>query len=230
MNASDLHQNISRIRNRLSKAIDAAQREPQSVTLIAVSKTKPAEAIRAVYDTGQRDFGENYVSEAVEKISALRSLDICWHFLGPLQSNKTRLVATNFDWIHSVDRTKIAKRLNEQRPDELPPLNVCLQVNIPAEPTKSGVASEAELLDLALSISEMDRLALRGIMAIPAPASEPERQREQFNRIAQLLSIPDLPIEMNELSMGMSGDMESAVAEGATMVRIGTDIFGARYN
>lgn len=230
MNAPDLHQNISRIRNRLSKAIDAAQREPQSVTLIAVSKTKPAEAIRAVYDTGQRDFGENYVSEAVEKISALRSLDICWHFLGPLQSNKTRLVASNFDWIHSVDRTKIAKRLNEQRPDELPPLNVCLQVNIPAEPTKSGVASEAELLDLALSISEMDRLALRGIMAIPAPASEPERQREQFNRIAQLLSIPDLPIEMNELSMGMSGDMESAVAEGATMVRIGTDIFGARYN
>lgn len=230
MNAPDLHQNISRIRNRLSKAIDAAQREPQSVTLIAVSKTKPAEAIRAVYDTGQRDFGENYVSEAVEKISALRSLDICWHFLGPLQSNKTRLVATNFDWIHSVDRTKIAKRLNEQRPDELPPLNVCLQVNIPAEPTKSGVASEAELLDLALSVSEMDRLALRGIMAIPAPASEPERQREQFNRIAQLLSIPDLPIEMNELSMGMSGDMESAVAEGATMVRIGTDIFGARYN
>lgn len=200
------------------------------MTLIAVSKTKPAEAIRAVYDTGQRDFGENYVSEAVEKISALRSLDICWHFLGPLQSNKTRLVATNFDWIHSVDRTKIAKRLNEQRPDELPPLNVCLQVNIPAEPTKSGVASEAELLDLALSISEMDRLALRGIMAIPAPASEPERQREQFNRISQLLSIPDLPIEMNELSMGMSGDMESAVAEGATMVRIGTDIFGARYN
>ena len=200
------------------------------MTLIAVSKTKPAEAIRAVYDTGQRDFGENYVSEAVEKISALRSLDICWHFLGPLQSNKTRLVATNFDWIHSVDRTKIAKRLNEQRPDELPPLNVCLQVNIPAEPTKSGVASEAELLDLALSVSEMDRLALRGIMAIPAPASEPERQREQFNRIAQLLSIPDLPIEINELSMGMSGDMESAVAEGATMVRIGTDIFGARYN
>ena len=200
------------------------------MTLIAVSKTKPAEAIRAVYDTGQRDFGENYVSEAVEKISALRSLDICWHFLGPLQSNKTRLVASNFDWIHSVDRTKIAKRLNEQRPDELPPLNVCLQVNIPAEPTKSGVASEAELLDLALSVSEMDRLALRGIMAIPAPASEPERQREQFNRIAQLLSIPDLPIEINELSMGMSGDMESAVAEGATMVRIGTDIFGARYN
>lgn len=198
--------------------------------LIAVSKTKPAEAIKAVYDSGQRDFGENYVSEAVEKMSVLKPLDICWHFLGPLQSNKTRLVATHFDWIHSVDRTKIAKRLNEQRPDELPPLNVCLQVNIPAEPTKSGVSSEAELLDLALAVSEMDRLALRGIMAIPAPASDPEQQRAQFKRIAQLLSIPDLPIQMTELSMGMSGDMESAVAEGATMVRIGTDIFGARYN
>ena len=230
MNLPDLHQNISKIRNRLSNAIQAAQREQDSVKLIAVSKTKPAEAIKAVYDSGQRDFGENYVSEAVEKMSVLKPLDICWHFLGPLQSNKTRLVATHFDWIHSVDRAKIAKRLNEQRPDELPPLNVCLQVNIPAEPTKSGVSSEAELLDLALAVSEMDRLALRGIMAIPAPASDPEQQRAQFKSIAQLLSIPDLPIQMTELSMGMSGDMESAVAEGATMVRIGTDIFGARYN
>ena len=198
--------------------------------LIAVSKTKSAEAIKAVYDTGQRDFGENYVAEAIEKMSALESLDICWHFLGPLQSNKTRLVAANFDWIHSVDRVKIAKRLSEQRPDGLPPLNVCLQVNIPEEPTKSGVASEAELLDLALAVSEMDRLTLRGIMAIPAPASDFEQQCAQFNRIAQLLSIPDLPEQMKELSMGMSGDMESAIAEGATMVRIGTDIFGARYN
>lgn len=230
MNLPDLHQNISKIRNRLSNAIDAAQREQDSVKLIAVSKTKPAEAIKAVYDSGQRDFGENYVSEAVEKMSVLKPLDICWHFLGPLQSNKTRLVATHFDWIHSVDRIKIAKRLHEQRPDELPPLNVCLQVNIPAEPTKSGVSSEAELLDLALAVSEMDRLALRGIMAIPAPASDLEQQRAQFKRIAQLLSIPALPIQMTELSMGMSGDMESAVAEGATMVRIGTDIFGARYN
>ena len=198
--------------------------------LIAVSKTKPADAIKAIYDTGQRDFGENYVAEAIEKMSLLSPLDICWHFLGPLQSNKTRLVAANFDWIHSVDRIKIAKRLHEHRPDGLPPLNVCLQVNIPAEPTKAGVASEAELVDLALAVSEMERLALRGIMAIPAPTSDLERQRAQFNRIAQLLSIPDLPIQMTELSMGMSGDMESAVAEGATMVRIGTDIFGARYN
>ena len=200
------------------------------MTLIAVSKTKPADAIRAVYDTGQRDFGENYVAEAIEKMSILEPLDICWHFLGPLQSNKTRLVATHFDWIHSVDRIKIAKRLNEQRPDGLPPLNVCLQVNIPTEPTKSGVASEAELLDLALAVSEMDRLALRGVMAIPAPASDLEQQRAQFKRIAQLLLIPDLPEQMKELSMGMSGDMEAAVAEGATMVRIGTDIFGTRYN
>ena len=230
MNLPDLNQNISRIRDRLSKAIDVAQREQDSVTLIAVSKTKPADAIKAVYDTGQRDFGENYVAEAIEKMSILEPLDICWHFLGPLQSNKTRLVATHFDWIHSVDRIKIAKRLNEQRPDGLPPLNVCLQVNIPTEPTKSGVASEAELLDLALAVSEMDRLALRGVMAIPAPASDLEQQRAQFKRIAQLLSIPDLPTQMKELSMGMSGDMEAAVAEGATIVRIGTDIFGARYN
>lgn len=230
MNLPDLHQNISRIRNRLSNAIDAAQREQDSVKLIAVSKTKPADAIKAIYDTGQRDFGENYVAEAIEKMSLLAPLDICWHFLGPLQSNKTRLVAANFDWIHSVDRIKIAKRLHEHRPDGLPPLNVCLQVNIPAEPTKAGVASEAELVDLALAVSEMERLALRGIMAIPAPTSDLERQRAQFNRIAQLLSIPDLPEQMTELSMGMSGDMEAAVAEGATMVRIGTDIFGARYN
>lgn len=197
--------------------------------LIAVSKTKPVEAIKAVYDTGQRDFGENYVAEAIEKISACESLDICWHFLGPLQSNKTRLVAANFDWVHSVDRIKIAKRLNEQRPDELPPLNVCLQVNIPPEPTKSGISSEAELLDLALAVSKMDRLDLRGLMAIPAPTDDPARQRDQFNRIAKLLTIPALPKEMSELSMGMSGDMASAIAEGATMVRIGTDIFGARY-
>ena len=230
MNLPDLHQNIYRIRNRLSKAIDAAQREQDSVKLIAVSKTKPADAVKAVYETGQRDFGENYVTEAIEKMAILEPLDICWHFLGPLQSNKTRLVAANFDWIHSVDRIKIAKRLNEQRPDGLPPLNVCLQVNIPAEPTKSGVASEGELLDLALAVREMDRLALRGIMAIPAPTSDLEQQCAQFNRIAQLLSIPDLPEQMTELSMGMSGDMEAAVAEGATMVRIGTDIFGARYN
>lgn len=230
MNATDLHQNISHVRNRLSKAIDAADRAQDSVKLIAVSKTKPAEAIKVVYDTGQRDFGENYVAEAVEKILALESLDIYWHFLGPLQSNKTRLVATHFDWVHSVDRIKIAKRLNEQRPDELPPLNVCLQVNIPAEATKSGVCSEAELLELSLAINEMDRLALRGIMAIPAPAPDVGQQREQFKRISQLLSIRGLPPGINDLSMGMSGDMESAVAEGATMVRIGTDIFGARYN
>lgn len=230
MNFHDLHQNISQIRNRLSEAIDAAQREHDSVKLIAVSKTKPVEAIKALYDMGQRDFGENYVTEAVEKISALGSLGICWHFLGPLQSNKTRHVAANFDWIHSVDRIKIAQRLNDQRPEELLSLKVCLQVNIPAEPTKSGVSSEAELVDLALAVSEMDRLELRGIMAIPQPSEDPRKQREQFNRIAKLLSIPGLPKEMNELSMGMSGDMESAIAEGATMVRIGTDIFGARYN
>ncbi len=230
MNVSDIHKNISAVRNRLSKATESAGRDKQNVRLIAVSKTKPVEAIKAAYAQGQRDFGENYVSEALDKIDACRNLNIVWHFLGPLQSNKTRLVATHFDWIHSVDRIKIARRLNEQRPEELPPINVCLQVNIPHEPTKSGVSSEAELLDLALAVSEMERLKLRGLMAIPAPADNPVSQREQFKLIAKLLSIPGIPREMNELSMGMSADMESAITEGATMVRIGTDIFGARYN
>lgn len=197
--------------------------------LIAVSKTKPVAAIKHVYETGQRDFGENYVAEAIDKITACESLDICWHFLGPLQSNKTRLVAAHFDWIHSVDRIKVAQRLNDQRPATLPPLNVCLQVNIPAEATKSGVSSETELLELALAVDKMDQLELRGIMAIPAPMKGLLEQREQFNRIARLLNIPGLPTGMKELSMGMSADMEAAIAEGATMVRIGTDIFGARY-
>ena len=206
-----------------------AQRSLNSVKLIAVSKTKSIAAIKHVYETGQRDFGENYVAEAIDKITACESLDICWHFLGPLQSNKTRLVAAHFDWIHSVDRIKVAQRLNDQRPATLPPLNVCLQVNIPAEATKSGVSSKTELLELALAVDKMDRLKLRGIMAIPAPMKGPLEQREQFNRIARLLNIPGLPTGMKELSMGMSADMEAAIAEGATMVRIGTDIFGARY-
>jgi pyridoxal phosphate enzyme (YggS family) len=229
MSLTHLNKNISRIRTRLLQAEHEAQRSLNSVKLIAVSKTKPIAAIKHVYETGQRDFGENYVAEAINKITACKSLNICWHFLGPLQSNKTRLVATHFDWIHSVDRIKVAQRLNEQRPTTLPRLNVCLQVNIPAEATKSGVSSETELLELALAVDKMDRLKLRGIMAIPAPTKDPLEQREQFNRIAGLLNIPGLPMGMKELSMGMSADMEAAIAEGATMVRIGTDIFGARY-
>ena len=229
MSLTHLNKNISRIRTRLLQAEYEAQRSLNSVKLIAVSKTKSIAAIKHVYETGQRDFGENYVAEAIDKITACESLDICWHFLGPLQSNKTRLVAAHFDWIHSVDRIKVAQRLNDQRPATLPPLNVCLQVNIPAEATKSGVSSKTELLELALAVDKMDRLKLRGIMAIPAPTTDPLEQREQFNRISGLLSIPGLPTGMTELSMGMSSDMEAAIAEGATMVRIGTDIFGARY-
>jgi pyridoxal phosphate enzyme (YggS family) len=229
MSLTHLNKNISRIRTRLLQAEHEAQRSLNSVKLIAVSKTKSIAAIKHVYETGQRDFGENYVAEAIDKITACESLDICWHFLGPLQSNKTRLVAAHFDWIHSVDRLKVAQRLNDQRPATLPPLNVCLQVNIPAEATKSGVSSETELLELALAVDKMDRLRLRGIMAIPAPMKGLLEQREQFNRIAGLLNIPGLPTGMKELSIGMSADMEAAIAEGATMVRIGTDIFGARY-
>ena len=207
MSLTHLNKNISRIRTRLLQAEHEAQRSLNSVKLIAVSKTKPIAAIKHVYETGQRDFGENYVAEAIDKITACESLDICWHFLGPLQSNKTRLVAAHFDWIHSVDRIKVAQRLNDQRPATLPPLNVCLQVNIPAEATKSGVSSKTELLELALAVDKMDRLKLRGIMAIPAPTKDPLEQREQFNRIAGLLNIPGLPMGMKELSMGQAATL-----------------------
>ena len=197
--------------------------------MIAVSKTKPADAVRAAFRAGISDFGENYVSEGVDKCVQCGDLDITWHFLGPIQSNKTRQVAEHFDWVHSVDRLKIAQRLNSQRPTEKNPLNVCIQVNIPYEKSKSGVVSVTDLRDLALAIQDLERLTLRGVMAIPAPCKEPSRQREQFRHIAELLRAEGLPSEMKELSMGMSADLEAAVAEGSSMVRIGTDIFGARY-
>ena len=229
MDYSFIPHNISQVRQRLSSAASEANRAAGDVRLIAVSKTKPVEAVRAAFESGVTDFGENYVAEAVQKVLACTDLDITWHFLGPLQSNKTRQVAEHFDWIHSVDRLKIAQRLNAQRPEDKQPLNVCIQVNIPCEETKSGVSSVSDLVDLAIEIQTFDRLALRGIMAIPALHSELSLQRDQFNRIAHLLRTEGLPSEMTELSMGMSADLESAVAEGSTMVRIGTDIFGARY-
>jgi len=229
MDYSFVHSNISQVRRRLSSAASEANRPASDIRLIAVSKTKPIEAIREAFESGIKDFGENYVAEATDKVVACNDLDITWHFLGPLQSNKTRQVAEYFDWIHSVDRLKIAQRLNAQRSADKEPLNVCIQVNLPREETKAGVSSIHDLLDLAIEIQHFDRLALRGIMAIPAPCSEVSLQREQFSRIAELLNTEGLPSEMTELSMGMSADLESAVAEGSTMVRIGTDIFGARY-
>jgi len=229
MDHSQLHRNISQVKSRLSSAARDANRTADDIRLIAVSKTKPAQAVRAAFHSGISDFGENYVSEAVDKCMQCGDLDITWHFLGPLQSNKTRQVAEHFDWIHSIDRVKVAQRLNAQRPEDRAPLKVCIQVNMPIEESKSGVVSSDELLSLATAVHNFDRLDLRGIMAIPAQCSELSYQREQFGRIAELLKTEGLPSGMTELSMGMSADMEAAIAEGSTMVRIGTDIFGARY-
>ena len=229
MDHNQLHSNISQVKSRISSAANAVNRTPRDIRLIAVSKTRPVEDIRTAFYAGVSDFGENYVTEAVDKCVQCNDLDITWHFLGQLQSNKTRQIAERFDWIHSVDRLKIAQRLNAQRPAERAPLKVCIQVNMPVEASKSGVVSRDELLDLATAFHHFDRLDLRGIMAIPAPCSELSRQREQFGRIAELLKTEGLPPKMTGLSMGMSADMEAAIAEGSTMVRIGTDIFGARY-
>lgn len=198
---------------------------------MAVSKTKPAGMVRDAWHLGQRDFGENYVQEALDKQAELAELDdIVWHFIGPLQSNKTRTVAEHFTWVHSVDREKIARRLSDQRPAELGPLDICLQVNISDEPSKAGVTLDA-LPDLAAAVLEMPNLRLRGLMAIPAPAEDMEAQRAPFARLREALEalkarFPDAPLDT--LSMGMTADLEAAVLEGATLVRLGTAIFGAR--
>ncbi|GEK73091.1 MULTISPECIES: YggS family pyridoxal phosphate-dependent enzyme [Halomonas] len=222
---------LANARHRLDAALADAGRAPDGATLLAVSKTKPAAMIREAHALGQRDFGENYLQEALEKQEALADLDdIVWHFIGPLQSNKTRDVAEHFAWVHSLEREKIARRLDAQRPEALPPLNVCLQVNISDEPSKSGV-SVADLPALAEAVLAMPNLRLRGLMAIPAPADDPAAQRRPFARLREALEdlrerFPEA--RLDALSMGMSGDLEAAVAEGATQVRLGTAIFGAR--
>jgi pyridoxal phosphate enzyme (YggS family) len=197
---------------------------------LAVSKTFPADDVRTAFQAGQRAFGENYVQESLEKIEALADLraEIEWHFIGPLQSNKTRPVAEHFNWVHSVDRLKIAQRLSEQRPDALPPLNICLQVNVSGEASKSGVAP-AEALALAGEINALPKLRLRGLMSIPEPAADLEAQRAPHRILRQLFEqLRTQGIELDTLSMGMSGDLEAAVLEGATIVRVGTAIFGKR--
>ncbi|MEE3111993.1 MULTISPECIES: YggS family pyridoxal phosphate-dependent enzyme [unclassified Halomonas] len=231
MTDNALPESLASARERLRRALEDAGRSPTSATLLAVSKTKPAEMLREAWQHGQREFGENYLQEALDKQAALEDLDgIVWHFIGPLQSNKTRAVAEQFAWVHSVDRLKIAKRLSEQRPVALPPLNVCLQVNISREATKSGVLPEGTLA-LAQEIAALPGLALRGLMAIPAPAETLEAQRQPLAALRQLLeelqaALPEAPLDT--LSMGMSDDLEAAVLEGATLVRLGTAIFGAR--
>ena len=220
---------LAKVTARIQQAVAAARRNGETVRLIAVSKTHPANLLAQAYACGQRDFGENYLQEALEKQAELTDLaDIVWHFIGPIQSNKTRAIAKNFAWIHSIDREKIAQRLNEQRPDDLPPLQVCLQVNIDDEDTKSGV-SLAELPALAKVVSQLPRLQLRGLMAVPAAKDNIQQQRAGFAKLhGALVELQQLGYTVDTLSMGMSGDLEAAIAEGATMVRVGTDIFGVR--
>lgn len=226
-----LSESLASARKRLARALYAAERPADAARLLAVSKTKPAAMIRAAWALGQREFGESYVQEALEKQAELTDLNgIIWHFIGPLQSNKSRAVAERFDWVHSIDRDKLARRLNEQRPAELPPLNVCLQVNVSGEASKSGVDFEA-LPALAESVLALPRLRLRGLMTIPAPAATLEAQRAPLARLRQALEalrarFPEA--ELDTLSMGMSDDLEAAILEEATLVRLGTAIFGAR--
>lgn len=231
--STNLQANLHTVKGRISAACAAVGRPPESVALLAVSKTWPAEAVRAVAALGQRAFGENYVQEAADKIAALADLrtgseGLVWHFIGPLQSNKTRPVAEHFDWVHSIDRLKIAQRLSEQRPDHLPPLQVCLQVNVSGEESKSGCAPE-EVMALATAIATLPRLTLRGLMAIPEPTEDAALLHRRFALLRQLKeSLDDKGLMLDTLSMGMSHDLETAIAEGATLVRVGTAIFGER--
>ncbi|MSQ72157.1 MAG: YggS family pyridoxal phosphate-dependent enzyme [Betaproteobacteria bacterium] len=221
--------NLQAVWQRIARACEQAGRPRDSVRLVAVSKTFPADAISAAAAAGMRDFGENYVQEAIGKIAALSPLGLTWHFIGPIQSNKTRQLAEHFDWIHSLDHEKIALRLAEQRPPSRAPLQVCLQVNISGEASKSGVAP-GEVAALAGCVAALPRLRLRGLMAVPEPTADPALARHRF---AQLRSLKEQlnrgGLQLDTLSMGMSADLEAAVAEGATMVRVGTAIFGERH-
>lgn len=223
-------ENIQQVRARIAAACDSAQRRVQSVTLLCVSKTFSAEAVRTAFAAGEYRFGENYVQEGLAKIEALVDLrpGIEWHLIGPLQSNKTRVVAEQFDWVHSVDRLKLAQRLSEQRPPHLAPLNVCLQVNISGEASKGGLAP-GEVATVAQAVAVLPRLALRGLMAIPEPAADVEAQRAPLRALRTLRDeLAHGGLALDTLSMGMSADLEAAIAEGATIVRVGTAVFGAR--
>ncbi len=231
---TNLSDNLHTVQTRIATACVACGRHPDSVKLLAVSKTFSADDVRAVATCDQRDFGENYIQEGVDKIVALRADPhvpaLVWHCIGPIQSNKTKLVAEHFDWVHTIDRLKIAQRLNDQRPVHLPPLQVCLQVNIDGGGTKSGVAP-ADVLTLALDVAKLPRLSLRGLMTIPDPADGFEAQvavhnkaRALFDEMKVVLNLP----QFDTLSMGMTGDLEAAIHAGSTMVRVGTAIFGGR--
>ena len=221
---------LARVHQRIASACAGAGRPVQSVTLLVVSKTFAATAVREAFDAGERHFGENHVQEGALKIEALADLraQLGWHLIGPLQSNKTRLAAERFDWVHSVDRLKIAERLSAQRPAQLPPLSVCLQVNISGEATKAGFPP-GEVATAARAVAALPRLALRGLMAIPEPAGDFEAQRRPHRALRELFeSLRRDGLDLDTLSMGMSDDLEAAIAEGATMVRVGSAIFGGR--
>lgn len=222
-----IENNIAKVTQSIRQWEKKYHRPAQSVALLAVSKTKPATMIEQAYSAGLNHFGENYLQEAIEKIHQLQALNIQWHFIGPIQSNKTRAIAEHFDWVHTVDRLKIAQRLNDQRPDHLPPLNICIQVNISGESSKSGVSPD-QLIPLADQVSQLPMLKLRGLMAIPAPSSDFKQQMQQCQALQDQFQQLASTHSMDTLSMGMSNDLEAAIACGSTMVRVGTALFGSR--
>ncbi|MFT6274145.1 MAG: pyridoxal phosphate enzyme (YggS family) [Halioglobus sp.] len=228
MSNSLISQNVTKLASRVRLAAQKSQRSPQDISIVAASKTRSADIIEQAFQAGITHFGENYLQEALEKIDQLRALKIVWHFIGPIQSNKTRAIAENFDWVHSVDRAKVARRLSAQRPDKLPPLQLCLQVNISQEPSKSGVLAQ-ELPELVQEISELENIQLRGLMAIPAATTDAREQLLAFGQMRELLaSVQAMSPTMDTLSMGMSADLEAAIAQGSTLIRVGTDVFGPR--
>lgn len=227
---STIAENIAKVGARIREAAQASKRDSKQIGLLAVSKTKPVVALRTAHAAGILDFGENYLQEALAKQIELSDLPLTWHFIGPIQSNKTRAIAENFSWVHSVDRLKIAQRLSEQRPANLPPLNICIQVNVSGEDSKSGCTPD-QAVELATSIAALPGLRLRGLMAIPEPTDDSAEQHKAFASVRELLEklrASSGLADLDTLSMGMSHDLEAAIAEGATWVRIGTALFGAR--
>lgn len=225
---STIATNLQAVQSRIAAAAHAARRDVTAVALLAVSKTFDATAVSACAAAGQRTFGENYLQEALDKITALQTLNLEWHFIGPIQSNKTRPIAENFQWVHSVERERVATRLNDARPASLPPLNVCLQVNVSREASKSGVAPEG-LAALARAVAVLPRLKLRGLMSIPEPSPDTVLRRSRFALLRELQTqLNHQGHQLDTLSMGMSDDLEDAIAEGATLVRVGTAVFGKR--
>ena len=228
---SQIAQQIAKVRQRIRQAATSAGRDAGAIQLLAVSKTQPIDQILAAIEVGQLAFGESYVQEAIPKIEALATArdDIEWHFIGPIQANKTMAIAQHFSWVHSIDRLKIAQRLSAQRPAHLPELNLCIQVNTSGEASKSGINAQA-LPELVQAIQGLSGLCLRGLMTVPAPSSNPQAQQRPFAELRQLMQcLNHQGAALDTLSMGMSQDLEAAVVEGATIVRVGTDIFGARH-